>query len=382
MKRALVLALGTALVATTMAAPVQLSAQTKAAKAAYKAPRNSLGQPDLGEYWSNASLTPENRPAEYGNRLVMTPEEVKKIEAAEQEEITLGDIPIDPNAPPPSVGGDLRPGQTTFSAAGGNVGGYNRGWLDPGTAVMRVRGEPRTSLITTPTGRAPARKGAPAGAPAAGGRGGGGGPPGAAPGRGGGGGGAGGGGRGGAFDNPETRALGERCIISFGRNGGPPMFANGFYNNNYQFVQSKNAVAIVAEMVHDTRIIRLNDKHRTDGVRPWFGDSIGRWEGDTLVVETTNIPQRQAYNGSWENLTVTEKFTRVAPDRLHYQFIISDPTMWDAPWGGEYEFSALNGRVMEYACHEGNYALEGILAGARNDEAMAARAAGGRAGTQ
>ena len=173
--------------------------------------------------------------------------------------------------------------------------------------------------------------------------------------------------------NPEDRPLGERCIISFGRNGGPPMLPNGFYNNNYHIVQSRDAVIIETEMVHDSRIIRLNGKHRTDGIRPYFGDSIGHFEGETLVVETTNIPQIQTYNGSWLNLTVTEKFTRVSPNRILYQYTIHDPTLWDVDWGGEYEFSPLNGRVEEYACHEGNYALEGILAGERAAEAAAAR---------
>jgi hypothetical protein len=108
-------------------------------------------------------------------------------------------------------------------------------------------------------------------------------------------------------------------------------------------------------------------------VRPWFGDSIGWYDGDTLVVETTNIPQRQAYMGSWQNLKVIEKFTRVAKDRMLYQFTIDDPTVWDKPWGGEYEFADLHGDLHEYACHEGNYALEGILAGARADEADQAK---------
>jgi hypothetical protein len=114
-------------------------------------------------------------------------------------------------------------------------------------------------------------------------------------------------------------------------------------------------------------------------VRPWFGDSIGWWDKDTLVVETTNIPQAQQYYGSWQNLTVTERFTRVGPNRLHYAYTISDPSSWDAPWGGEYEFYPLKGRVQEYACHEGNYALEGILAGARAEEAAAAQQASAKA---
>jgi hypothetical protein len=230
------------------------------------------------------------------------------------------------------------------------VGGYDRGWLETGDSVMRVNGEPRTSIITTENGRPPARK---AGAPQARGPG----APGAMAGQ---------------FDNPEARGLGDRCIISFGRNGGPPMLANGFYNNNYNFVQTRDNLAINIEMVHDTRIVRIGDKHRTDNVRPWFGDSIGWWDKDTLVVETTNIPQAQAYYGAWEKLKVTERFTRVGPNRLHYAFTVEDPTVWDTAWGGEYEFAPLNGRVQEYACHEGNYALEGILSGARQEEREAA----------
>jgi hypothetical protein len=203
-----------------------------------------------------------------------------------------------------------------------------------------------------------------------------------AAGRGGGGGGRGGGFGGGApRGNPEEFPLAERCIMSFGRNVGPPMLPNGFYNNNYRLVQGKDSVAIWVEMVHDVRVIRLNGKHRTDGVRPWGGDTIGRWEGETLVAETTNIPQAQAYSGSWENLTVTEKFTRVSPTRLRYQYIIKDPTAWDQPWGGEYEFDALppGQGVYEYACHEGNYAMENMLAGARAEDRARAEAASGQA---
>jgi hypothetical protein len=129
------------------------------------------------------------------------------------------------------------------------------------------------------------------------------------------------------------------------------------------------------ELIHDTRVVRLNSKHRTDGARPWMGDSIGWWDGDTLVVETTNIPEAQQFFGSWKNLKVTERFKRVAKDRLYYQFTVEDPTMWDAAWGGEYEFSPMNGIIYEYACHEGNYALPGMLAGARAEEAEKAQEA-------
>jgi hypothetical protein len=157
------------------------------------------------------------------------------------------------------------------------------------------------------------------------------------------------------------------------------MLANGFSNNNYQIVQSPGAVVIVIEMIHDARIVRLNSRHRTDDVRPYFGDSIGWWEGDTLVVETTHIPQSQAYMGAWKDLKVTERFKRVAGDRLHYAFQIEDKLIWDAAWGGEYEFNLLKGqRIHEYACHEGNYSLHGILAQAKaeTEKAEAAKAGG------
>ena len=155
------------------------------------------------------------------------------------------------------------------------------------------------------------------------------------------------------------------------------MFPNGWYNNNYMIVQGSSDVAIVVEMVHDVRHIALNAKHRTDDVRPWFGDgSIGWYEGDTLVVETNHFPHAQAYYGAWQNLTVTERFTRVAKDRILYRFTVADPTVWDKPWGGEYEMHPLKGQVFEYACHEGNYALPGILSpsAARAEERKAAAA--------
>lgn len=356
MKRAAILALGTALLGTSLSLTpfaVAGAADAPAAKAGktapFKAPRNAFGQPDLSGYWSNATLTPLTRRAEHRDRLVLTEAEVKVMEANAEQEVEEGNEPTDPDAPAehratPTV---VRP---EFAAAGGDVGGYNRGWLDPGNHVMRVGGEPRSSLLTTPNGLPPPRK---AGAPA---------PP------------RFGGGMG-AFDSYETRSLGERCILSFGRNSGPPMFPNGFYNNNYQVLQTADTVVIQVEMIHDTRVVRLNGQHRTDGVRPYMGDSIGRWEGDTLVVETVNIPQSQQFMGSWKDLKVTERFTRVGKHRLHYAFQVEDPTVWDKPWGGEYEFSPLEGVIYEYACHEGNYALPGILAGARVEEAEKAAAA-------
>jgi hypothetical protein len=340
--------LALAFVAAFAVTPLAVHAQDR--QGVFKAPRNALGQPDLSGTWSNSTLTPMSRKRDLGERLVFTAEEVAKLESAVEAEIEIGNRPTDADAPVNAPNGaDTRP---EFVAAGGDVGGYNRGWLDPGHTVMRVGGQPRTSLLTTKDGQVPPAKVARGGNFAGMG----------------------------SFDNPEQRGEGERCIIGFGRNAGPPMLPNGFYNNNYLIVQSRDSVAIVVEMVHDARVIPLNAKHRTDDVRPWFGDSIGWWEGETLVVETTHIPQAQNFMGAWKDLKVTERFTRVAADRLRYTFTVSDPQVWDAPWGGEYEFSPLSGMIYEYACHEGNYALEGILAGARaKDAAATSPASSGRA---
>ncbi len=370
MRYALILALGTALSVGPVAAYAQAPAQPAAAKydptkpyPAYTAPRLKIGQPDLQGFWHNTTLTKMTRPAGV-TALVYTEEQVAKLEREMAEEIDEGQAPTAKDAPAEYViPKNIKP---EYLAGGGATGGYNRFWIDPGNHVMRVNGEPRSSLFTTPNGQAPARKAGAVTAPA---------PeqpnfvklmgPSPTP-------------RGGAFDNPESRGA-ERCITSFGRNGGPPMFANGFYNNSYQLVQSPGHVVIATEMVHDARVVRLNAKHRTDGLRPYFGDSIGWFDGDTLVVETTNIPQSQQFMGSWKDLKVTERFKRVADDRLYYGFTVEDPTLWDAPWGGEYEFAALNDKMYEYACHEGNYAMHGILSGARVQEAKAAAAEAAKA---
>ena len=358
MNRPLILALGAA---ALCAAPLALTgsafaAATAKGASAAKTPMAADGHPDLGGFWSNATLTPEQRPASLGDKAVYTAAEARKMEANVVKEVEDGNKPTDPNAPAAATKTDTAGLRPEFAAAGGDVGGYNRGWLDPGSAVMRVHGEPRTSFITTPNGQPPAR--IPAATPAPG---------------------FGGGGRGGlgSFDNPESRSLGERCIMGFGRNAGPPMLPNGFYNNNYQFMQTKDAFVIEVEMVHDTRVVRLNAAHRTDGVRPWMGDSVGHWDGDTLVVETTNIPQIQQYRGAWKNLKVTERVTRDGKDRVFYQYTLDDPSVWAKPWGGEYEFYTLKGQIYEYACHEGNYALPGMLAGARTQDKEDATKKGG-----
>ena len=375
MRRALVLALGTVLSTAGLAAAGLAQAADTPAKAApakvikakaevdptvsppgWKAPRNAMGQPDLSGYWSNATMTPMTRNSKLTDKLVVPKAQAVELEKVFADALAAADAPTDqkkgPGAvtDPNSAEAKLVKIRPDFAAAGGDVGGYNTFWIDPGNHMMEVNGEYRSSIITTPNGLPPARK---AGAPA--------------------------GGRGGyrdVYDSYENRSLGERCIMGFGANAGPPMFANGYYNNNYYIQQSPDAVVVQVELIHDARIIRLKGGHRTDDVRPWMGDSIGHFEGDTLVVETTNIPQGQAFMGSWKNLKVTEWFTRVSPTRINYRFQVEDPDSWDKPWGGEYDFSPLHGIVYEYACHEGNYALPAILAGARRQEQDAAAKAG------
>ena len=305
--------------------------------------------PDLGGVWTNTTLTRLERPASYGGRRAMTPEEVGRLEGAEAKTAALARTPTTASATVKDLPADCTGGR-------GNACNYNAGWTDSGDTVMRVGGEARTSLITAPAdGRIPYRPelkarldALPRGGTAQ---------PGSEPPE-----------RPGASDNPENRSLGERCILAFGYSGGPVMLPS-LYNNTYQIVQTPGEVAIVVEMVHDVRHIRLNAQHRTDGVRPWLGDSIGWWEGPTLVVETVGYHPRQSFMGATgEHLKVTERFTRAGPDRLLYGFTVEDPDAFVRPWGGEYEFTPAKGPVYEYACHEGNYGLRSILAGARARE--------------
>jgi hypothetical protein len=345
--------------------PLSAQAQTSDGKAKFTAPLTSWGKPDLGGNWTNSSLTRLERDPAYGSRLEMTPEEVAKLEGERKALVVAQGAPTDVNAKLADVVESCDVGGS-YTGASGPRCGYNGAWTDPGDVVMRVGGKPRTSFITsTPDGRVPARKaGAVAVAErrASGGEGGGG---------------SGGGGSGGVLpagvqqnDNPEGRSLGERCIMSFGYSSGPVMQPQ-LYNSNYQFVQTKDTLAIVAEMVHDVRQIRIGGKHRTDGVREWMGDSIGRWEGNTLVAETINFHPEQRLYGASKDLKVTERFTAVGPGRMHYEFKVEDPAVWEKPWSGEYEFFPAKGHLYEYACHEGNYGLENILAGARTEEAQA-----------
>jgi hypothetical protein len=344
--------------AVIVAAPA-MAADAPAKAAAYKAPKTSFGAPDLEGYWTNATLTKLERDPKYGTRRDLTKAEVDQIEGADKARSER----INPSVTKTVAKADDLP--ECQSGATGPGCGYNAGWTDPGNTVMKVGGTGRTSFITFPeNGRIPARIGATA-APEQPRR-----RPAAAEGGAEGGEGDAGPQRPGQNDNPEGRSLGERCIMSFGQSSGPVMQPQ-LYNNNYMFVQSKDSVAIWVEMVHDVRIVRINGTHRTDGVNPWMGDSIGHWEGDTLVVDTTNYNPKQTFRGSDKNLHMVEKYTRVGKNNLRYEFRVEDSTVWAQPWGGEYEFTPTKGQVYEYACHEGNYGLQNILAGAREDEAQA-----------
>jgi hypothetical protein len=319
-----------------------------AVQAGYAPPRTPDGRPDLSGVWTNASTTPLTRPNEYGDKLVLSDEEVGRIEGDTFKRNARQNAPTSAELQKNWKEIGLKP-DTLDECRSGSTGaacGYNAFWTDPGDLVMRVNGKGRTSLVTYPAnGRMPARV------------------PRSEVGR------AvvvqsseesGGAGR---DDNPEERGLGERCIYMSGPSG--PVMTDTLYNNNYQFVQTKDHFAIWVEMIHEMRIVRMNEKHRTDGVRPWGGDSIGWWDGDTLVVETRGYQPQQSVRGGGPNLKATERFTRVAPDRIHYAFHVEDPETWVEPWGGEYEFAAVAGQVYEYACHEGNYGLTNILYGGR-----------------
>lgn len=177
--------------------------------------------------------------------------------------------------------------------------------------------------------------------------------------------------------HPELRTLSDRCLMALGSNAGPPMLPNNLYNDNYTIVQNRDHVVILSEMVHDARIIRLGDPAlMPEHMRPWFGDSWGHWEGETLVVKTTNIHDRQLFNQQFtllvhsRKLTVIERFTRTAEDTILYEFEVDDPDTYVETWGGQMRMLRAEGLVYEYSCHEGNYAMEGILRGARYQEGL------------
>lgn len=306
----------------------------------WQVPRTANGNPDLGGFWTNETQTPLEREPSLGNKQAFTASEAQAAEQDRRNYLNVANADIDPDRGAPTDG---------FVDAS-----YNQFWLDSFDQMMMVDGEFRTSIVTDPpNGRIPFLPGKETGmyyvAP----------PPSGF----------------GLYDGPEVRPLGDRCLTSFGYHAGPVMLPF-LYNNNYQIVQTDDYILILVEMVHDARIIRMNGSALPDSARQWMGDAIGHWEGDTLVVESRNFnPNQHFFNASMDRLQVTERFTRVADDRILYQFSVDDPGAYSSQWSGELPFIAKpdDERIYEYACHEGNYALPSILAGARVQEAEAAK---------
>ncbi|MBI3263425.1 MAG: hypothetical protein HYZ58_09780 [Acidobacteria bacterium] len=320
-------------------------------------PRTRDGHPDLQGTYDLATLTPLERAV--NTPAVLSQDEAAKLEKQVALRTQLGDLPSKGDRTAPPVGGDGSKGPA------GNVGGYNTFWLDPGSHYTRINGLIRASIVVDPPeGRVPpvtpearqrnaariltvtsdqaSRENDPGYE----------GP--------------------GAYDDPERRPLGERCLLGFGSTSGPPALPNYFYNNLHQIVQTRDSVMILTEMVHDARIVRMNAEHLPKTIRKWMGDSVGRWEGDTLVVDTTNFTDKTRFRGSSDNLHVVERFSRVDDKTLLYRFTVEDPSTWATAWTGEYAWPATSDLIYEYACHEGNYALGNILRGARAMETAAA----------
>jgi hypothetical protein len=286
-------------------------------------PRTAWGAPDLQGVWDFRTITPLQRPERYGDREFLTQEEAATLEqgAVDRDE-------------------ELLLAAARRTEAGGNVGAYNNFWMDRGTRTIETR---RTSLIVDPPNgrmpemseagqaRAEARREYRAEHPA---------------------------------DSWLDRSTFDRCILGF--NTGPPMTPGG-YNQNMQVFQAEDAVVILNEMVHDSRIIHIDGAPRT-GIESWTGESRGHWEGDTLVIETDNFTDKTRWRGSSENMTLVERLTRQGNDTLVYTFTVTDPDTWTQPWTAEIPMRLGDQPLFEYACHEGNYSMEGILSGARADE--------------
>ncbi len=285
-------------------------------------PQTGWGAPDLQGNWDFRTITPLQRPEDLGDQAFLTEEEAAEREkGAVDRAIRLWN----------------REAQAT--EVGGNVGGYNNFWMDQGTNIIGTR---RTSLIIDPpNGRLPALTEA--------------GEERARIDR-------------GSFtvELPTTYSdlnTYDRCIQGF--NAGPPI-APGGYNQNVQIFQTPNHLVMLTEMVHTVRVIPLDGRpHLDDGVRQWSGDSRGHWEGDTLVVETANFAQKRAWRGSTEGMTLVERFRRVDDETLEYEYTVTDPATWTAPWTANLPMQRNELPMFEYACHEGNYAMDSMLGGAR-----------------
>ena len=313
---------------------------------AQTSPRTPWGDPDLQGIWNNNTLTPLERPDSLADTEFLTPEAAAAIERQAVARVDRENAPSEVRTDP--------------LPAGGNVGAYNSYWTEQGTRIVSTR---RTSLIVEPpngrlpplsaegerritsaenrrladvqNGRVPA-------------------------------------------DGPEEMGLSERCLWY----RGIPSLPTG-YNNNYHFLQTPDAVVILQEHIHDVRYILLDGRpHLPDAIHQYAGSSRGRWEGDTLVVETTNLkapfirrwnrPENSLARGTLsESARVVERFTRIAPDTLDYEFTVDDPGTFTRPWGGSLPYALAEGPMFEFACHEGNYGMRNMLAGSRAEERAA-----------
>jgi hypothetical protein len=302
-----------------------LSPATKPAPAAkvktWIPPRTPDGQPDLQGTWTNASNTPLERPKELGAKEFYTEQEF--AEAAKKG--FLGD------------------------RGGPQEVHYNFGQYGMDATQSKFAQNLRTSMVVGPEGRIPAmtpeavKRNAARVAMN----------------------------KGHELDGPENRGLTERCIL-YGATEGPPMLP-AMYNNNMEIVQEPGFVAILNEMFHDVRVIPVDGRsHIPQYIRQWRGDSIGRWEGNTLVVDTTNFTNQTPFHGSSEKLHVVERFTRTSAETVLYEFTVDDPATWVKPWTAQYVMGPALGQIYEFACHEGNYGLHNNLSGARAEEKRAA----------
>ena len=334
MSRRLLMALTAALLASSSiaaqtAAPSGPAATTAVKQGTHKftPPRAADGHADLQGIWSNAIITPLERPDDLAGKAFLSEQEAADYEKRVRQSTNV----------------DRRTAKGTDADV---ASAYNDSWYDRGTKTAKTR---RTSLIVDPPdglippltplaekrldARLEARRLHPA-------------------------------------DGPEDRALNERCILM--GNEGPPMVP-GPYNNNYQIVQTPKAVVILNEMIHDTRTIPTDGRpHLPFTVRQWRGDSVGHWEGDTIVIDTTNFNDRTNFRGAGENMHLVERFTLVDRDTLLYQFTVNDPESFTRPWTAAIPSTRTQGPIFEYACHEGNYGMAGILSAARAAEQKSA----------
>ena len=302
---------------------------------AWTPPRTPDGQPNLEGFWTNNTITPLERPKGLGAKEFYTEEELTALVKREQDRVAANEEDGRPTEP--GTDADVHYDFAQF--------GLDRG-------QTKLSWNRRTSLIVGPEGTIPpmlpeARK---RNAEIAAKN------------------------RGHEFDGPENRPLSARCIV-MGQESVPQMSAG--YNNNLQFVQGPGYVALMHEMNHSVRIIPTDGRpHLPSAIRLWRGDSRGHWEGNTLVVDTTNFDPRNPFRGSSEKLHVVERFTPVDKDTILYRFTVEDPATWDKPWTGEMAWSRVEGPIYEFACNEGNYGLRNTLHGARVAEEQAAKKAG------